>query len=184
MTESAANYNDLVTAWGVEKIRTRFVLIFSAAEAFLDRHALSDQRLKEYFFISELAITEAVLDYFSDIMRLKLFHQIDKVEPEKVAAYTAYWVWRRKPLQLIGQPGDDILKKFPFVRHFNESFAVALMISMVFNTAKIIHHDGWSRYNRFSYLLNYFFSYRAVNPQAFELILYALAVRPIYERLC
>jgi hypothetical protein len=111
MTESAANYNDLVTAWGVEKIRTRFVLIFSAAEAFLDRHALSDQRL-------------------------------------------------------------------------NESFAVALMISMVFDTAKIIHHDGWSRYNRFSYLLNYFFSYRAVNPQALELILYALAVRPIYERLC
>lgn len=117
-------------------------------------------------------------------MRLKSFHNIERAEPEKVAAYTAYWVWRRKPLQLVSEPSDEILQKFSFIRHFNESFAAALMISMVFDTAQIIHHDGWSRYNRFSYLLNYFFSYRAINPQALELILYALSVNPIYQRLC
>jgi len=174
----------LIEVFGESKVRDRFVFIYSAAEDFLLRQTQADPKLKDLFFISELAITEAVVDHFSDIKRLRNFHMIEKTEPEKVAAYTAYWVWRRKPIQLIGEPSDELLMKYHFLKHFNESFAAALMISMVFDTRRIIFHDGWQRYTRFTYLLNYFLCYRAVNPQALELTLYALSVNPIYERLC
>lgn len=40
-----------------------------------------------------------LIDYYSDIYRLKEFHDIELVRTEKIIAYTVAWIIKRKPLQ-------------------------------------------------------------------------------------
>lgn len=65
--------------------------------------------LEETAYIHHMALTYAVMDYFSDIQRLKDYQQIEHVNEIKIKAYETFWLLKRKPLQLIGQIEDDRL---------------------------------------------------------------------------
>ena len=41
-----------------------------------------------------------LLDYYSDIHRLKPFHGIEYTKSDKNIAYLSYWILRRKPIQI------------------------------------------------------------------------------------
>lgn len=43
----------------------------------------------------------AVLDYFTDINRLKHFHEISRTNLYKTKAYEISWLLRRRPIQFI-----------------------------------------------------------------------------------
>ena len=66
---------------------------------------------------------DEMLDYYADIFRLKEFHDIQYVRTEKIFAYTAAWIVKRKPLQFIHDTDEE---KDIFV---NERFAVFLLLN-------------------------------------------------------
>jgi hypothetical protein len=57
----------------------------------VSRRTLTLKRLMSMF---------TVLGYFSDIMRLKDFHKIERVNDLKILAYETSWLLKRKPLQI------------------------------------------------------------------------------------
>ena len=119
------SYEDLIVAFTEEKLKKRFSLIFAAARDFVKCRELED-----YVFIDQLAIKEFIVDYFSDILRLKDFHDIEKTNPTKVASYTAYWIQKRKPLNIIKKIPPEIYSRKPYAKHLNQYFASNLLIGM------------------------------------------------------
>jgi hypothetical protein len=67
--------------------------------------------------INKNNIAHLVIDYYTDIVRLKHFHGIKNTNKEKIVAYTAYWFCRRKPIQCTDTQVDE---KCVFI---NEAFA-------------------------------------------------------------
>ena len=55
----------------------------------------------EHVVCNERIMLNVLLDYFADIFRLKDFHGIENTRTEKIFAYTAAWIVKRKPLQFI-----------------------------------------------------------------------------------
>lgn len=179
-----SDYHELINFFGAEKLKDRFKFLFDSAHYLLKRYEKDREDLSDYFSVNEFLLNEIIVDYFSDIKRLNDFHSIEKSQPEKVAAYTAYWVWRRKPIQVTGAFTDKMVAEYPYLKWINDIFASSLLISMVYDTSSYREGEDidYNRYNYFQRLLSYFFSYRAVNPQALELVVYALSVNPIYAR--
>lgn len=97
------NYDELVVAvGGEEKVKSRIEQI---SQEMLDFLEIND--LKEVAYIHDMALTHAVMDYFSDIQRLKDYQKIDHVNEIKIKAYETFWLLKRKPLQLMNQLDDD-----------------------------------------------------------------------------
>jgi hypothetical protein len=174
----AQSYQYLLDAFGQQVLQDRFSFIHKEARGYL----LAAKYPDDLFTISKHIIEEVVLDYFADIHRLNDFHHIERSEPEKVAAYTAYWIWRRKPIQLRREPTTEEIQKLPLIHRVNDTFARILFIGMVYDLRKPLLTD-MSRYRRFREVLSYFMEFRAVNPQALELAIYALNATPVYERI-
>ncbi|MCM1189208.1 MAG: hypothetical protein NC541_07910 [bacterium] len=109
----------------------------------------------------------AILDYYSDIERLKQFHHIEDVRTNKVFAYIAYWILRRKPLQFIN---DDIEEPDIFV---NERFALFLVINecLLEGVNYALGAEGQKKFDEYLDFLLYYFKYRECSPQALELLI-------------
>jgi len=115
---------------------------------------------------------EAVLNYFADIHRIKEFHEIEKANTEKISAYTAYWILRIKPIQIVTfrQQEEDIYKLI------NEYFAANVLITYLFDTKLQLFNSAelLSKWNKFFHQLIYTFHYRPLDPQLYELAIVAL----------
>ena len=94
MQYSRRTYDDLIVQFGEEKLEHRFLFLLSKAQHFVAKRYGHLFDVKKHLRIDETILAEVVLNYFVDIDRLKEFHGIDSTEPQKVAAYTAYWVAR------------------------------------------------------------------------------------------
>ncbi|TGK82277.1 hypothetical protein EHQ24_13520 [Leptospira noumeaensis] len=134
----------------------------------------------EYFFVNDAVIEEAVIDYFADLHRLKEFHHIEKAQPQKVAAYTSYWIFRRKPIQIIKDLDDEILRKFPNIKFINEMFAYILLMNLVFDAKQPFVGRSIDLFRR---LMLYNFKYRQINSQILELVIISLNTDPGRELL-
>ena len=97
-------YDELVDAIGKDVIESR---IHQISQEMLD--FLEINNLKEVAYIHNMALTHAIMDYFSDIQRLKDYQRIEHVNEIKIKAYETFWLLKRKPLQLIKQIEDDRL---------------------------------------------------------------------------
>jgi hypothetical protein len=178
-----ADYEYLIKEFGEEKILKRFVFVREKALDFLTRICLDHPiTLEDYFFISDELIEEAIIDYFADLARLKDFHSIEKAQPQKVAAYTSYWIFRRKPIQTIRPIKDDLLISFPNIKFINEIFAYTLLINLVFDERRRLNEPN-SRYGIFRDLILYNYIYRQLNSQILELVIVALSTDPNREFL-
>jgi hypothetical protein len=74
-------------------------------------------------------LKEAVVDYFSDIVRVKEFHTIKNTNKAKIYGYMAYWLLRRKPIQVINN--------FNGCEYINESFIALYITSLITKERKI-----------------------------------------------
>ncbi|TGM55392.1 hypothetical protein EHQ91_10705 [Leptospira biflexa] len=178
---SDSNYEYVLAIYGEEKVKYRFVFIRDKAYEFLRgvcRTFALD--LYEFFSVNDSLIEEAVLDYFADLQRLKEFHNIEKAQPQKVAAYTSYWIFRRKPIQIIKDIDDDVLQKFTNIKFINEMFAYSLLQSLVFDAKQPIVGRNLDMFRR---LMMYNFQYRQINAQILELVIIALNTDPGRELL-
>ncbi len=176
------SYQDIIDHFSREKVEQRYLFLLGLAKHFIKSRYKYLFKIDEYFWISEKIIGEIVLNYFSDVLRLKQFHNIKNTEKQKVAAFTAYWVARCKPIQIIKDFPSDIVNKEKGIYFVNESYACNLLIAMTHDTTKPILQD-YGNLEKFTKNLNYHLTYRLTTPQMLELTLYALHSNPIYAPL-
>ncbi|MBL8021653.1 MAG: hypothetical protein JNM27_18420 [Leptospirales bacterium] len=183
MHETGKDYAELLTAFGEDRVRDRFAYILSKAKSFIAHLEKQEPQCTGCFKASAAIVEDLVLDYYADIRRLKDFHLIERTHPTKVAAYTAYWTARRKPIQTLIDPPDAVLTEWQNVKYVNEAFAALLLVGMVYDNNRPIADADRRPYNLFRDHLIYFLIFRAVNPQALELVLLALDAQPTRERI-
>ena len=114
------SYDELVSVVGKEEIESRIRQISGEMLDFLNAMDLSDVA-----YVHEMALTHAVMDYYSDIQRLKEYQKIERVNEIKIKAYETFWLLKRKPIQLMKQLEDD---KMLYV---NEKFLLTRLTSFM-----------------------------------------------------
>ncbi len=124
--------------------------------------------------INDIILGFMLVDYFTDIERLKEFHGVNHINSIKLISYTVYWLLRRKPIQIIKSD-----KKLQYV---NERFALALILEFLSSKDKqhiaIRTNAGLKAFRE---LLFYFFKFRQFNAQDIELMITAFFAGQIYQ---
>lgn len=157
-------YDELVELVGQEVIESR---IRQISQEMLDFLEMND--LNEIAYVHEMALTHAIMDYFSDIQRLKDYHQIEHVNEIKIKAYETFWLLKRKPLQLKVQIEDD---KYLYV---NEKFLLTRLTSFILgdDINKPIVGKNSIMFKNFLDTLYYYLKFRKCDAQSMELMLLA-----------
>ena len=153
------DYSDLINKFGIEEFKSRFEQIEKSAEEFI-----KESGFEETVYCNERILAQVLLDYYSDIERLKDFHDIKRVRTEKIFAYTISWIIRRKPLQYKNNAAEE---KDIFV---NERFAAYMMLNECMCGGKeIVSPEHKKDLDEYIDLLFYYLKYRECNPQTIEL---------------
>lgn len=95
------------------------LLVHSLAEKFYEENELEGR-----VFFNDDIFANCLIDILVDIVRLKHFHDIDLVNYIKLISYTASWIIKRKPFQLLENAGEEYI-------YINEKFALSLLLQAV-----------------------------------------------------
>ncbi len=168
------DYNDILASFGERKIEERYSTLYEYLETFIKRHNYESKVV-----IANSVLNQAIIDYFVDIFRLKSFHQIEIANHIKIHAYTAYWILRRKPLQIIQDDVNDVNLAF-----VNEKFVASYLIQFTRGEYDkvIILEDERQAYFEFAKNLEYFLRYRYVTPQMIETMLEAYMAGKAFQK--
>ena len=160
----------IIEHFGEVKIVDRYDYIRSKISDFL-----TAKKVLDYTLINSDILDQVIIDYFADILRLKEFHEIDKANSKKITSYMAYWLLRRKPIQIVLESNKSKVID-PFI---NEKFVVSYIAKDFFvpeyelvppneliakETKEFLNH------------LLYHFKYRPIYQQDIELMLYAFEI--------
>ena len=120
--------------------------------------------------VEDVILTHAVLDYYSDVSRLKQFHNITTINKIKKIAYESYWFLRRKPIQVVKceLPRDD---KLAFV---NEKFVYSRIASFLISNSEVKEFHDENKALMFRNFLDsfyYYLKYRNYDPQIIEIMI-------------
>lgn len=171
--KSFFSYQDVLESFGEEKVASRYDNIMDQLNGFIKRKKYSDK-----VSICPSVVNQLVIDYFTDIFRLKEFHHIDLTNYIKITAYTAYWIVRRKPLQIIKDDIEDIELAF-----CNENFALSYIMRFL-QQPEITIYDAQGEYNEFVSTLSYALRYRTLTPQMLELMIEGFRGGCVYQKSC
>ncbi|MDR0690499.1 MAG: hypothetical protein LBF32_00175 [Streptococcaceae bacterium] len=160
-TSQYVSYAKVLEAFPSGKVDERYTRILESAKIFIQRMGYS-----EHVICNEILLKKAVLGYFSDIQRLKIFHGIDRVSPIKILAYETQWLLKRKPLQI----KDSSEQKCTYC---NEQFAYTEIMCFFHN------HEGNKgikaledkNLKSFTDTLFYYLKYQDIKAQSLELML-------------
>lgn len=174
MKNKSYDYSEILADFGKEKIEKRYETLYEYLETFIKRHKYEGK-----VEIAKSVLNQAVVDYFADIHRLKNFHHIETINHLKIHAYTAYWILRRKPLQIIEDDQEDIERAF-----VNEKFVSSYLLQYMRGekTNIIIIESERLSYLEFVKNLEYFLRYRFVTPQMLETMLEAYQAGEAFQR--
>ena len=166
------DYQFLIDYYGEDFLQKRYDTIKKYLEDYINIKGLVNKVI-----ISEPLLCNLVVDYFVDIFRLKDFQDIELVNDQKIYAYTAYWMLRRKPLQLI-EP--DSVNDLGFV---NEEMVASYLYSYLYLEPKgvSIVSSKTDDFNEFENNLLYTFMYRDYSPKMIESLIYAFKAGRAYQ---
>lgn len=159
-----AEYEDLIKAFGEDVIKKRIEQISGEMLEFLK---IND--LNKVAYINKMALTHALMDYFSDIQRLKDYQHIEHANEIKIKAYETFWLLQRKPLQLKVDIEDDRLL------YVNEKFLLTRLTSFLLQddiNIPIVEEKGVA-FKNFLNTLYYYLKFRRCDAQSIELMLLA-----------
>lgn len=152
-----------------DKFEKRFTALLNDMLDFIN-----EAGLEQKVVVNELALGYMLVDYFEDIRRLKVFHNIEHVNSIKIVAYTSYWFLRRKPIQLLQQEKELI--------YINERFILAYILDFLSGNEQVpILLRENSGLKTFSESLFYFLKYRFSEANSLEMILTAFFAGQIYQ---
>lgn len=101
--EGRMEYGFILDYYTMEDLQERFGVWYLDAKKFIEKKGLTD-----CVQINSRRLGYAVCDYFTDMIRMKEFHEIDHANLNKIYAYSAYWFLRRQPIQLISDLEQDM----------------------------------------------------------------------------
>lgn len=155
-------YQYLADKFGVDRLSSRHEWLNNILHAWLEQRNY-DGRVK----VMSEAVDHIIIDYFVDIARLKDFSEIEKTNDVKIYAYLAYWMLRRKPLQVVTEGNAEDLV---FV---NEQMTADFIIGFLYNDPSEISivASQRERVRLFEDTLVYYFKYRTITAQVIEMIL-------------
>jgi len=168
--------DDTIEVFGEDKLKARWIALFNEMDLFIKQNELSSLVSVDKFLLST-----AILDYFNDIKRLKDFHKIVNTNSIKVTAYNAYWLLRRRPLQVCNSTGS-INKELITV---NERFVLKYICNYLSIRERESHvllrkNHGLKS---FSGMLLYYLIYRVHDAHSLEMMLMAFFSGQVYERI-
>lgn len=161
-------YTYLLDEFGEEKIINRFNTLYDYLDTFIDENELSDK-----VYISVILLEQVVVDYFVDIFRLKKFHHIEKINDNKIHAYTAYWLAKEKVIQIL--PSEETDQRLTAV---NEWMVTSYLISYLLSEkgkSIILNENNIKAITEIKENLLYSLRYRNFSPNMFETILVAFS---------
>ena len=168
----SVRYDEIISHFGMDKIEARFRFLYDKIKEYID-----DRNLGDKVSIDEDILSQAIMDYFADIYRLKKFHGIERVNKSKIVSYEVYWLLRRKPIQ-------KILSKDSFALAFvNEGFLTTFIAHELLqpNESAPLSEKQESEFLRYLQHVNYYLKYRMIDKQWLETILYSFEVGKIIE---
>lgn len=166
------NYVELLRDVGEKEFDSRFAELQRQIDEFLcDAGYISQTEKEGCALCNDRVLYHVLLDYYSDIHRLKEFHQIKHTKTDKNIAYLAYWILKRKPIQVTNAIEED---KDIFI---NERF-VCYIITYECLQAKLkqpisckLDEQQAKIYEKYIDLLLYFLKYRECTAQMLELLI-------------
>lgn len=167
ITSKYDDYKEIIDYFGAEKIKNRLATFETMYISFLKHNNLMDN-----IVLHKGSLVNALLDYFTDIYRLKEFHSIELTNRYKILSYEVYWLLKRKPLHII----NDLKDEYTFI---NEKFLLSYTLKFIdssfpsnFSNTKDI--KAKNRFSGFVDTYYYYLKFRNCDPQALELMLLAL----------
>ena len=158
MTE---DYSDMIRDIGELKFKERFTELLDTMDQFLQEAGYTDN-----VKCNERIVLMVLLDYWSDLYRMKDFHLIEKARTEKIFSYLIAWIIKRKPLQFVG---DISAEKDVFV---NERFCTYLLLNeCLLCGQKKIDIKHFDKLNEYVDYVMYYLKYRECNSQTIELMI-------------
>jgi len=127
--------------------------------------------LKDKLRIDEESFHNIILDYFTDVYRLKIFQDIKRTNTDKIYGYELFWFLRRHPIQSLV---DD-----PKLYDMNEKIALNVFLPRIIAESGLPYEpkkqtaEFQKRINKFAELLFYNFKYRTYTQQSLELMIEA-----------
>jgi len=146
---------------------------------------IKEMDFESYIVCNEEMLMYAVLGYFSDIMRLKKFTNVERIHETKIIAYESEWLLRRKILQVKNSDDPELLEypdKFAFC---NEQFVFSQITLWVkknnLTNGTMALDDPDLKY--FTNMLFYHLKYRSCDAKTLELMLVAFTAGREYQNL-
>lgn len=166
------DYRELIKYVGKEKFKDRLLELVHTANQFIE-----DAGYSGLAKCNERIMYHVLLDYYSDIFRLKDFHRIEYVREEKITAYTVSWIVKRKPIQFTKFPEDEI------DIFINERFGAYLFVNACLRIGKkkFVPKNEQEHYDDFVDLVFYYLKYRSCNPLVLELALESFSMGACME---
>lgn len=157
------DYGNILEEFTEEAIDSRYAVLYQEMKDFV-RIMKADEMIR----LDESVLIHVVLDYFTDISRLKKFHQVKHVSSLKVLAYESYWLLRRKPMQIVKR--ENIDESLVFI---NEKFVFSRISKYLLGDGKNVILSPEHKKGLMSYLdsLLYFLKYRDYDAQMLEMML-------------
>jgi len=166
-------FTEIIEKFTAEKIMGRYYRLLESAQNFIKEMGYSD-----HVVCNETVLMYTVLGYFSDINRLKKFHNINLINDSKILAYETTWLLKRKPLQI----KDSNNEKYTFC---NEQFALSqILFCLITDDSKDISQALALRDLKFFIdTLFYHLKYRNYDPQTIELMLVSFVAGRKYQNI-
>lgn len=164
------DYKFLIEKFSKPVIENRYKTIYDFISTYIESNELQEKVL-----ISLDLLNNAVIDYFTDIYRLKEFQDIDLTNMAKIYSYTAYWLLRRKVIQIKAENATEDLS---FV---NEEMVATYIFSFLFDTNVYIVDSKENDFKEFQKNLLYSFIYRNYSPQSIESLIYSFKAGMAYQ---
>ncbi len=167
-------YDYLLEEFEEKKIEERFESLYEYLCDFVEENTLEGK-----VYVSIELLEQVVVDYFVDVYRLKKFHHIEKINDNKIHAYTAYWLANEKVLQIV--PSDSCDKRLTAV---NEWMVTSYLVSYLFGEdgkSTVINEKNSKTIQEFKENLQYSLRYRQYTPYMLETVLIAFSAGACWQ---
>lgn len=172
MSEQMLSYDEIVDHFSEEAIGDRYRFLYDKMQGYI-----KERKLETTLYINDEILQRVIMDYYSDIYRLKTYHKIDRINKAKIIAHEIFWIIRRKPMQLL-QKEPDSTRPDNKLAFSNEGFCTTLIANELLtpNETMPLPKDAEDLFMEFMDHLYYTLKYRIIDQQSLEAIVYAFQV--------
>lgn len=113
------DYAEIIDKIGEVKINERLCAIHDIYSEFVKETDFKDGK---DIILNDRILMHTILDYFTDITRLKEFHDIDRINQDKIISYETSWILKRKPIQVLRMDKEELI-------YVNEKFVLGIFVN-------------------------------------------------------